>query len=228
MDSREYPSKSGQGAIAASHGILAAAYFSDAVPAGAPGKCPCLIFEVSRDDGKTWERRQVQDSRSMSPSGLNIFVVADDTKPGRYSIMAPTANSAAIAVVTTEDFGKNWTAPVIAGSTPGATTSKPWVRYSPKGDLAVMWRGILPDMSFRVWAALSKDGGRKFSTPVQVTHASLPPPSRERGAFLFGDDLSGLAADASAVHVVWADSRAGFQGTWYGRVPISMFEFPGN
>ena len=41
--------------------------------------------------------------------------------------------------------------------------------------------------------------------------------------FMFGDDLSSLDIDREFLHVVWGDNRAGFQGTWYGRVPLSAY-----
>jgi hypothetical protein len=40
---------------------------------------------------------------------------------------------------------------------------------------------------------------------------------------MFGDDLKNLAIDDENVHMVWADSRAGFQGVWYGRMPLSGY-----
>ena len=68
----------------------------------------------------------------------------------------------------------------------------------------------------------SRDGGRTFKT-VRVSHAVSPPYIPERGNFLFGDDLSSVDVDDAYVHVVWGDNRAGFQGTWYGRVPLTAY-----
>ena len=221
IDTPEYPNRSGMGGIAAGHGVLAASYFADAAPGGA--KCPCLIFELSRDEGKTWERHIVPDSAKMSTQGMSLFIVGDDSKAGRYAIMSPSSDSASLLVTMTGDSGKTWTAPTVAGATSGATISKPWIHYSPKGDLGVMWRSIAPDRSYLVWAALSRDGGKSFSAPLQVSRAASPPPSREKGSFLFGDDLSGMTADADSLHLVWADSRSGFLGVWYGHVQMSAF-----
>ena len=49
-------------------------------------------------------------------------------------------------------------------------------------------------------------------------------PARKAG--MFGDDLQHLAVDDQNVHLVWADSRAGFQSVWYAAcrwrlIPIS-------
>jgi hypothetical protein len=45
----------------------------------------------------------------------------------------------------------------------------------------------------------------------------------ERGNFGFGDDLATVDVDGKFVHMVWGDNRAGFFGTWYGRVPLSAY-----
>ena len=42
---------------------------------------------------------------------------------------------------------------------------------------------------------------------------------------VFGDDIQDLSMDKQTMHLAWGDSRAGFQGVWYGRVQLSAFEF---
>ena len=59
--------------------------------------------------------------------------------------------------------------------------------------------------------------------PVRVSHAVSPGMIPARNAGMFGDDLQHLAVDDQNVHLVWADSRSGFQGVWYGRVPIEAY-----
>ncbi len=54
-----------------------------------------------------------------------------------------------------------------------------------------------------------------------------PSPTRAsiklRGNNWDGDDLSSIAVDGDFVHIVWADNRAGFMGSWYARVPLSSY-----
>lgn len=40
---------------------------------------------------------------------------------------------------------------------------------------------------------------------------------------MFGDDLQHLDIDGQNLHMMRADSRAGFQGVWYGRVTLSAY-----
>ena len=56
-DSPDYPQGGGASKPAAVNGVLGLAYVASSVPAGATtGKCPCLVFESSPDEGKTFER----------------------------------------------------------------------------------------------------------------------------------------------------------------------------
>ncbi|MEO8594103.1 MAG: sialidase family protein [Candidatus Solibacter sp.] len=227
-DSAEYPQGGGAGRPAAANGVFGVAYMAASVPPGAAAKCPCIIFGASRDEGKTFERHVVQ--AELPPQqgfgGMgNLAVAADASHPGRFAIMTLTAGNTEMNVLVTEDYGKTWKAPVKAGGTPGATISKPDMSYSPRGDLAVMWLAVQPDLSYSMWSAASRDGGMKFSQPVQVSHGASPPRSsiKYRGNNWDGDDLSSLAVDNDFVHIVWADGRAGFLGAWYARVPLSSY-----
>jgi len=67
------------------------------------------------------------------------------------------------------------------------------------------------------------DGGLTFTAPLRVSHSVSPGSVPGRNAGLFGDDIQHLAFDDQNVHMVWGDSRAGFQGVWYGRVPIAAY-----
>ena len=96
------------------------------------------------------------------------------------------------------------------------------MKYSADGVLGLIWKATYADRSFDVWSAASRDGGRSFKT-VRVSHAVSPTYLSERGNFMFGDDLSSLDIDRGFLHVVWGDNRSGFQGTWYGRIPLSAY-----
>ena len=45
---------------AAAHGVLGVVYVASSVPSNTGGKCPCLVFGASRDEGKTFDRHVVQ------------------------------------------------------------------------------------------------------------------------------------------------------------------------
>ena len=234
MDSDEYPG--GRGGFSAAYGYLAVAYNATKVPSNLNAQCPCTVFGTSKDDGKTFEYHLVPALPVASPAqdapvagrggrggggGGGVLLGADPTKEGRYAIARSSGQTMMVSL--TEDGGKTWSSPVVAGQVPaGANFGHRAMKYSAKGDLALIWKAQYQDRSFDVWSSASRDGGRTFKT-VRVSHAVSPPYILERGNFLFGDDLSSVDVDSEYVHVVWGDNRAGFEATWYGRIPLSAY-----
>jgi hypothetical protein len=232
-DSPDYPQASfGAGRPAAAHGVLGVTYIAGSVPSKIGAKCPCLVFGASRDGGKAFDRYVVRPElpeqrgfvEGMGPPSLPM-VAADPSRPGRFAVMMLTANESEMRVFVTDNYGKTWSKPVLAGHTPGAIMTKPDINYSPRGELAVMWLAVYPDRTYAAWSAVSHDGGGHFSPSLRVSGARSP--SREsirfRGNNWDGDDLSTLAVDDDFVHIVWADGRAGFLGAWYARIPLVSY-----
>ena len=82
---------------------------------------------------------------------------------------------------------------------------------------------MYPGGSFDLWSAVSLDHARSFKT-VRVSHEVSPTYNRIRGNFMFGDDLSSLDIDADYLYAVWGDNRSGFEGTWFGKVPLTAYK----
>lgn len=233
MDSDAYPG--GRGGFSAAHGRLVVAYGAASVPASENAQCPCTVLGTSKDDGQNFTYRVVPPLPAAPTSGQagagrggrgggfggGVMLAADPSQEGRYALARQSGSS--ILVSITEDEGKTWLAPVVAAQVPeGANFSQRAMKYSAKGDLALIWKAAYGDRSFDVWSAASLDNGRTFKT-VRVSHAVSPTYIPERGNFLFGDDLSSVEIDGEYVHVVWGDNRSGFEATWYGRVPLSAY-----
>jgi hypothetical protein len=232
MDSDEYPG--GRGAFSASFGNLVVAYGASKVPESADAQCPCTVLGTSRDDGKTFHytiipplppQPQAEGARGgrggRGGFGGGVMLAADPTKEGRYAIARQSGQEIFMSI--TQDGGKTWGAPVLAARLPeGANFGQRAMKYSAKGVLGLIWKATYRDRSFDLWSAASRDGGSSFAT-VPVSHAVSPPYIRDRGNFMFGDDLSSLDIDDHYLHVVWGDNRAGFEGTWYGRVPLDAY-----
>ena len=96
------------------------------------------------------------------------------------------------------------------------------MKYSAKGDLGFIWKAVYADQSFDVWSSVSRDGAHSFKT-LRISHAVSPPYIPERGNFLFGDDLSSMDIDSEFLNAVWGDDRSGFEGTWFGKIPLSAY-----
>ena len=230
VDSDEYPGAGG--GFAAANGKLIVAYTAMKVPESENAECPCTVLGTSTDDGKTFKYTVVPplpkkpgDEAERGGRGGGgfggVMLSADPSKEGRYAIARSSGNR--IMVSVTEDGGKTWSAPVVAAEVPaGAHFGHRAMKYSPKGDLGLIWKAMYQNGSFDVWSAVSRDGGHNFKT-VRVSHEVSSPCNPERCNFLFGDDLSSVDLDNQFLHVVWGDNRAGFLGTWYGRVPLSAY-----
>jgi hypothetical protein len=243
-DSKEYP-QIGRGRMTAGHGTAALAYIARAAPAAENATCPCVVFGLSRDRGKSFTYHVLKDiaapaaaagrggtpgnAGGRGPAGAGgrgnggvQGLTADPSRAGRFAIM--TGSNTEYRVAISNDYGQTWSSFVTAGKTPKAVSlTKPWLEYSRRGVLALMWRAIYEDRTYDIWSAISRDGGATFSAPLRVSHAVSPGSVPERNAGLFGDDIQHLDVDGEAVHMVWGDSRAGFQAVWYGRVPLSAY-----
>ncbi len=220
-DSKEYP-QSGRGRMTAGPGYVAVTYIARAVPARENATCPCPVFGLSRDQGKTFTYHAMKVPVPAGGRGGAAGFAADPTKAGRFAVMVASGNELRVAL--SEDFGASWSPLATAGQTANARSlSKPWMEYSRKGMLALMWRALYADGTYDIWSSVSKDGGKSFSASVRVSHAMSPGSVPARNSGMFGDDLQNLAIDDTNVHFVWADSRSGFQGVWYGRIPLSAY-----
>lgn len=232
MDSDDYPG--GRGAFGAAHGRLVVAYGATKVPAAENAQCPCTVLGTSADDGKTFTYRVVPPLPAapeqaagrggrggFAGMGGGVMLAVDQSKEGRYAMARQSGPK--IVISLTEDGGKTWLPPAVAAEVPeGVMFGHRAIKYSPKGDLGLIWKAANADRTYDVWSAVSRDGGRTFKT-VRVSHAVSPPLILERGNFGFGDDLSSVDIDGEFLHVVWGDNRSGFLATWYGRVPLSAY-----
>jgi hypothetical protein len=155
-------------------------------------------------------------------SGCGAMIAAAPTKEGRYAMARQQGNR--ILISMTEDGGKARLSPVVAADLPqyAGFLRRP-IKYSPKGDLGLIWKAIYPDGSFIVWSAASRNRRRTFKT-VRISHTISPPCDLLRCNFMLEDDLSSMDIDGQYGYAVWGDNRSGFEGTWFGRVPSAPID----
>jgi hypothetical protein len=227
-DSPQWPQLSRGLSMSAGHGVVAVSYIASRVPASEHANCPCAVLGLSRNQGRSFTYR-VFHNVSVPPvaagprpaSGLTRIAI-DPTKAGRIAVLQ--AEGPEMSVTVSEDWGKTWGPMVPAGAAPGsAATTKQAFEYSRNGALGLMWRAIYPDQSYDIWASISRDGGHSFTKSLRVSHARSPASDPRRNAGRFGDDIQDFSMDAQNIHMVWGDSRAGFQGVFYGRLPLAAF-----
>jgi hypothetical protein len=249
-DSPEFV-QSGRGVgQAAAFGAVAVAFTAGKVPASEGVTCPCPVWGLSRDRGKSFTYHVLK--HLMSPAAPTAApapaavapppgaagrggrggpagpmpgpISADQTKAGRFAMLKTDGPRYSIGV--SEDYGQTWGPYIIAGTVPDAVSfTKPRFEFSRDGVIGLMWRAVYADRSYDIWAAISRDSGKTYSRPLRVSHAKSPARDAFRDGGGFGDDIQDLSMDKLTMHLVWGDSRAGFQGVWYGRVQLSTFEF---
>ncbi len=239
-DSKEYPELSRGMGVAAAYGRVAVVYAASSAPASERATCPCIVFGLSKDHGRTFERHVLKNVPiEKQPAGKPVPVfgvggisglAADPTTAGRFALLRYRAGpTPGYQVAVSDDYGKTWSPFAMAGQTPNVTNlTKSWITYSQAGVLGLMWRAIYTDHSYDIWSSISKDGGHSFSISLQVSHGVSPVANPYRNDGLFGDDIQDLVLDNDTAHMVWGDSRAGFQGVWYGSVPLASYDFPKN
>jgi hypothetical protein len=248
FDSAEWPGFGPNYDVA--NGIISIAYVASSVPAALNAKCPCRVFGASMDDGKTFDRHLI--SAPPPEAGGDprnaMVVAANPTKPGTFSVIF--SSSRGLEVYRTEDSGKTWSTPPAIPEVPSTSIANLTAAYSPKGILALAWRVIYPlspprapkprpkpayllttphvfeatPETYEIWSATSRDGGKTFSAPMKVSTERSPGISRRRGMSAHGNDFISVAVDDDFVHMTWFDNRSGFEGTWYGRVPVADYK----
>jgi hypothetical protein len=248
FDSTEWPGFGPNYDVA--NGVMGIAYTASSVPALLNAKCPCRVFGASTDDGKTFERHLIP-AAPPQPGGdpRDAMVVAGNpTEPGAFSVLFSSSDG--VEAYLTKDAGKTWTKSLSLARVPSTSIANLTAAYSAKGVLALIWRAIYPLSpprvpkrrtlpayqlttphlfeamleSYEIWSAVSRDGGRTFSAPMKVSTERSPGVSRRRGMSAHGNDFISVALDGDFVHMTWFDNRAGFQGTWYGRVPLADYK----
>jgi hypothetical protein len=210
IDSPSYPSTYSTGTglfggtIAAANGVLGIAYAATSAPGAA---CPCVIFETSTDHGATFVRHivpTVNGSKQPFP-----YLAADPNVKGRFALTILDSTGTQNQVYTTDDSGRTWNGPTSVAETPPDQQFKPWIAYSPSGQLLLVWRtwhGTPNTSPYDVWLAVGNEHGRHgavFGAPVRVSSqaAAYPP------GYTNGDDFSWVSADRNRVFVGWGDSR---------------------
>jgi len=244
FDSPEWPQSGGSGYDVA-NGMMGIAYVASSVPASLNARCPCRVFGVSTDDGKTFQRYLLPGTTPAGAGpGAGLIVVANPTRKGMFTVLSASSNG--VDSYVTEDAGKTFTKAVSVPAVPTTSVANLTAAYSPKGVMALIWRTVYPlstpgagragargwhdvwsysDMpeQFEIYSTVSRDGGKTFSAPFEVSTARSPGVSRRRGMRNLGRDFVSVAVDDDFVHMTWFDDRAGFRATWYGRVPVADY-----
>ena len=192
----------GSAPLGAAFGTVALAVMP---PSGESG-CACLDFLTSTDNARTLHRLH-----TAIPADGGPQTVANPTRKGTFAVMT-NPGTGDLLVYRTSDFGKTWQGPTHVG-VQGSVPVKPWLAYSPTGQLGVGWRATRTDGTYAFYAAASTDGGRTFSTLRLSRTWSPPAPSY----YVAGDDTSTITLTRTHLYAAWGDWRGkGLEDIWWG------------
>ena len=81
-----------------------------------------------------------------------------------------------------------------------------------------------PPGPYTIWAAISYDGGARFSQPLQIS--SAPSPTFDPNMSAGTDDTSDITVGNHSVYVGWGDWRPGNVAGYFSAVKLQAFTFP--
>jgi len=227
--SKEWP---GRGAdFAAAHSRLAAVYFANSTPVSGR-KCPCLVFAISRDQGRHFTYSLVADSTEVNPTGRVRYpqVAADPAHPGHFAVTGFTPDHRKIKISFTEDDGKTWMTAAPheppKGLPPVSTADMPGVGYTADGRVLAAWRDFRAAGAYNVFAAMIENG--QFGPTIKISPEASPyPPLVQMGNYSFGggDFTTGITGNHKFAYVVFPYSAGGaVQSTYLARVEVDRMK----
>jgi hypothetical protein len=217
--------------LAAAHGVVATT-FSTTSAAGCAffvgGAAPCLVFQTSTDAGATWTRHRVPVSFPFTGAAL---LAADPSLPGHFTVATLASSRNAMQVWQTFDSGNTWSGPTLVSQDATKTHWNPWMDYSPKGVLGLVWRthegAAFPALApYSIWAAISDDDGETYE--VLNVNAGSPPAKATPfagGSGNIGQDRSAIALSdkGKRVYVGWGDWRTGERNVFFSAIKMQAF-----
>lgn len=197
----------GSAPLAASYGTVA---LTVRPPDGEAG-CDCLDFLTS-DDFFADEHAVLHRRHTTIPNDPGPQTVADPTHRDRFVVMTNPGDGY-LRIYRTDDAGRSWHGPTRVG-VQGTRPVKPWIGFSPDGDLGVGWRATRPDGSYAFYAAASADGGKTFYGQLRLSRKWSPPAPEY---YVAGDDTSTVALSRDHLYAAWGDWRgAELEDVWWG------------
>jgi hypothetical protein len=220
-----------EGTIDAALGVLAAAYVD---PASTP---PQVVFETSTTDGASWSAHIVPLADGVGTGAFGgppsptsgspmAFVAADPASSKTYAVAVLNSSATALDVYVTHDSGTSWSpgGPAVLGQVNAPNQLRlPWLAFSSKGVLGAMWRTIYPDGTQNVYAAVSLDAEKSFSSAIKVNAKRSPAPDPQQRS---DDDVSWITIQSGKAYIGWGDWRSGDMAAWFAAVPLHSFRLP--
>jgi len=227
-DSKDYPEMSRGAGAAAAHGAAAVLYVASKAPAQENATCPCTVFGLSRDQGKTFSYhvlKNVPPPRGGAPGGRPLESAAGAAGPGGAGAGRGAATPAELPAA---DVSRNATAPegaTIVIFTDNSLTADPTTpgRFAIRlmvGGSKPYWEVIATDDYGATWSAPVSAG----SSPEAVNYAKTTMKYSRDGVL----GLSWKAVYADRSFDVWASISRDGGKTFSNPLRVSRAKSPGS
>jgi hypothetical protein len=221
-----------KGTISAAFGTVVAARN---VPNREGEKCPCLVFSLTKDKGKTWTESVIARANEWNPSGTVRYPVAaaSPATAGYYAVAVYQPDHQSVKVYYTSDGAKSWKTALpntIPKNIPINNVNQVGIGYTTEGKVLVTWRGFRNAGAFNTFVAMLN--GDTFGPTVKVSpELSIYPPLTYAGNYGNGngggDFTTWVQGSTTAAFVTFPYAPRGeVLDTYVAKVPLSLLQHP--
>jgi photosystem II stability/assembly factor-like uncharacterized protein len=212
----------------AAHGMYATAFkpTDSASCGGTPG---CTVFQTTTDQGATWSRHALPVPGGASASPL---VAADPSATGHFTVAVQDTAKTQFLLYQTHDAGATWTGPTTVTDDPAKSHFHPWLAYSAKGVVGLMWQTNVagkPGLSGALPAAVPEELLQQLPETVREAIAAGQPVPESVLQTLPESVREAIAAQASGApspYNVWAAISNDGGTTFTAPLKISTADSP--
>ena len=193
--------------------------------------CPCLVFSISGDKGKTWAEQVLAQSNEYNNTGTIRYPisVASAANDGHYAVAVYQPDHVTVKVYYTRDGAKTWKM-----ATPRATPKDVSINqanqvapgYTSDGRLLLTWRGFRNPGAFNTFVAMLE--GDVFGPTVKISpDLSIYPALTYAGNYGngngAGDFTTWVTGNRDTAFVAFPYAPKGeVLDTYLARVPLRM------
>jgi hypothetical protein len=220
----------GKGTISAAFGNVVAARN---VATREGKKCPCLVFSMSSDKGKSWQESVLAETADWNSTGTVRYPIsaASPAKQGNYAVAVYAPDHRHLKVFYTTDAGASWKVAAPKPEPPTVsinTVSMVSAGYTTDGRILLTWRAFRNPGAFNTFVAMLD--GDTFGPTVKVSaELSIYPPLTYAGNYGLGngggDFTTWVQGNTTAAFVAFPYAPRGeVLDTYLAKVPLAILK----
>jgi len=196
-------------------------------------KCPCLVFSVTSNKGKTWAESVLAETDEWNATGTVRYPIsaASPAKAGNYAVAVYEPDHRHVKVYYTTDGARTWKVSMPNPEPPNIpiiSVNMAGVGYTTDGKILLTWRGFRNPGAFNTFVAMLD--GDTFGPTVKVSaELSIYPPLTYAGNYGLGngggDFTTWVQGNLNAAFVAFPYAPRGeILNTYVAKVPLSILK----